>query len=110
MLSQVFMNPTNDLVFKHLFGSNDHVNLLISLLSALTGRKIEEITFLGNETVPGNKQLKAGKAIIDVYCRDEDHNKFIVEIQNDAEENLLQRFMLYFSRAYYGQLNPKAKL
>jgi predicted transposase/invertase (TIGR01784 family) len=110
MLSQVFMNPTNDLVFKRLFGSNDHVNLLISLLSALTGRKIEEITFLGNETVPGNKELKAGKAIIDVYCRDEDKNKFIVEIQNDAEENLLQRFMLYFSRAYYGQLNPKTKL
>lgn len=110
MLSQIFMNPTNDMVFKRLFGSNDHVSLLMSLLTALTGRKIEEITFLANETVPGNKQLKFGKAIIDVYCCDDKKNKFIVEVQNDAEENLLQRFMLYFSRVYYGQLTAQKKL
>lgn len=103
----MFMDPTYDAVFKRLFGSNDHKNLSMSLINALcefTGRdRVTSVTFLNQETVPGNSLIRGGKTMVDVYCETEDQHKFIIEIQRKPENEIIERLMLYFSQMYLGQ-------
>lgn len=68
----VFADPKTDFVFKKLFGTEDHKDLLIALLNALLGltedRGIVDVTFLRGEERPPVRELKF--SVVDVKCRD----------------------------------------
>lgn len=107
----MFMDPTYDSVFKRLFGSNDQKNLSMSLINALCDLKgkdqVTTISFLNQENVPGNTLIRGGKTLVDIYCETDNKNKFIVEMQREPENELVERMLLYFAQMYIGQYDYK---
>ena len=107
----VFMDPTFDSIFKHLFASNDRKNLSMSLINALCNLegddRVTTIKFLNQETVPGSHLIQGGKTLVDIYCETDNKNKFIVELQRKPEKEMLERIMLYFAQMFIGQYDYK---
>lgn len=75
-----YLDLKNDLVFKKVFG--EHPHLLKSFLNAVLplpiDRHIEDLEYLPSEQVPIIPILK--RPIVDVKCRDNKGNIFIVAI------------------------------
>ena len=68
-----YLDPTNDVAFKRLFGIEEHKPLLVSFLNAILDLKgplqIKEIELLPQEQIPLLKEGK--KSILDVKCTDD---------------------------------------
>lgn len=91
-----YINPYTDFGFKKLFGTEMNKDLLISFLNALfSGHEvIQDVTFLNSEQL-GSAYLDR-KAIFDVYCENEQGEKFIVEMQK-AEQNYFKDRSVYYA-------------
>ena len=73
--------------FKILFGSEKSKELTESLLSAILGFDVVDITFLNTEDLPetlGEKPIR-----YDILCRDADRNKYLLEMQVKGHAGLL---------------------
>src|SRR4051812_24407979 len=72
MVRPVFADPKTDLVFKRIFGTEAHKNLLIALLNDLLGldapHRIVDLEYLTPEQVPHLDGHKL--SIVDVKCLD----------------------------------------
>ena len=92
-----YINPYTDFGFKKLFGTEMNKDLLISFLNALLEGQEKEITdvqYLNSEHF-GESYLDR-KAIFDVYCENEQGEKFIVEMQK-AEQNYFKDRSIYYA-------------
>ena len=98
-----YLDPTNDFTFKRIFS---HKNRLINFLNAIMklpeGLRIVELRYIPQEQVPELGHRKSG--LLDIKCKDESGNVFIVEMQNGYEQHLLKRLQYYASNAYASQL------
>ena len=97
MLTQErYINPYTDFGFKKLFGTEMNKDLLISFLNALfRGHEvIHDVTYLNSEHL-GASYIDR-KAIFDVYCENEQGEKFIVEMQK-AEQNYFKDRSVYYA-------------
>lgn len=92
-----YLNPTNDIVFKKLFGTEANKDLLINFLNAILERKGEDAIVDVDFTNPYNHQpstiLKV--SIVDVRCTDKIGNNYIVEMQVDPQSDYLARCHYY---------------
>ena len=72
-----YLDPKADLTFKKVFG--EHKELLISFLNALfhDEQVIKDVKYLNSEKL--GEGYGDRKAIFDVYCENEDGEKFILE-------------------------------
>ena len=66
------------------------------------GFRIVDLRYISQEEVPELGHRKSG--LLDIKCRDESDNVFIVEMQNGYEKHLLKRLQFYSSNAYVSQL------
>ena len=91
-----YINPYTDFGFKKLFGTEMNKDLLISFLNALFyGHEVvRDVTYLNNEHFGAS--VLDRKAIFDVYCENEQGEKFIVEMQK-AEQNYFKDRSLYYA-------------
>ena len=91
----IFADPFSDYTFKRLFGIERNKPLLIDFLNALLKpvKKIVNIQYLNVEKL-GNTR-KHRKSVFDIYCEDEDGNKFIIEIQKIQKPYFLGRTVFY---------------
>ena len=91
-----YINPYTDFGFKKLFGTEMNKDLLISFLNALfNGHEVvRDVTYLNGEHF-GDSVLDR-KAIFDVYCENEQGEKFIVEMQK-AEQNYFKDRSIYYA-------------
>lgn len=102
-----YLNPTNDVAFKKLFGAQDHKNLLISFLNTMLGlkgkRRIQQVELLPQElpSLMGDGK----RSILDVSCIDEAETRYIVEMQNQSIPEFAKRMQMYASHAYVCQLD-----
>ncbi len=107
----MFMDPTYDFIFKRLFSSSDHLNVPISFINAVCRYKgldrVATATFLNQEQLPGNTELRRGKTMVDIYCENQRGHKFIIEMQRGPDDHLISRLVLYFSRMFASQYGPK---
>ena len=92
--------------FKILFGSEKSKELTESLLSAILGFDVVDITFLNTEDLPetlGEKPIR-----YDILCRDADGNKYLLEMQVKGHAGLLQGLPHGECRGYErkGRRNP----
>ena len=73
-----YLNPYTDFGFKKLFGTEVNKDLLISFINSLLhGReKIKDLTYLNAEHLGVGEADR--KAIFDVYCENENGEKFLV--------------------------------
>ena len=94
-IKEKYINPYTDFGFKKLFGTEMNKDLLISFLNALFmgHQNIKEVKYLPTEHfgVYGDSR----RAIVDVYCEDENGGKFIVEMQNVYQQFFKDRSVFY---------------
>lgn len=90
-----YVNPYTDFGFKLLFGTDMNKELLISFLNSLLhGREvIKEITYLNAEHL-GTQEYDR-KAVFDVYCENEQGEKFLVEMQKGEQQFFKDRSVFY---------------
>lgn len=101
-----FLDPKNDVAFKKIFGTEKNKDILIHFLNdMLTFRgksPIQDVTFLKTNQDP---EIAARKtSIVDILCRDEKGNQYIVEMQVAKERGFEKRALYYASRAYSSQM------
>jgi predicted transposase/invertase (TIGR01784 family) len=91
-----YINPFTDFGFKKIFGEEASKPLLIDFLNALLPQqnKIIDLSFKNTEQL---RQTEADrKAIYDIYCENENGEKFIVELQK-AKQNYFKERTIYYS-------------
>ena len=84
-----------DFGFKRIFGTTPNKDLLINFLNSLFEgfQVIKDVKYLNSEHV-GDVYAER-KAIFDVYCENENGEKFIVEMQNAYQKYFKDRSLFY---------------
>ena len=90
-----YVNPYTDFGFKLLYGTDMNKELLISFLNSLLhGREvIKDVTYLNAEHL-GTQEYDR-KAVFDVYCENEQGEKFLVEMQKGEQQFFKDRSVFY---------------
>lgn len=112
-----FVDVTNDIAFRKIFGNENKKNALISFLNAViklpNNSIVNDVEILNPNQLP---KLSEGKStILDVKAKDNNGNTFIVEMQIAENEFFHKRVLYYTSQSYtsqigkgdeYGKLKP----
>ncbi len=90
-----YISLLTDFGFKRIFGTKPNKDLLINFLNSLFEgfQVIKDVKYLNNEHV-GDVYAER-KAIFDVYCENEQGEKFIVEMQNAYQKHFKDRSLFY---------------
>jgi len=101
-----FLDPTNDLVFKKIFGNEQKKGILMSFLNAVLDfqgdKEIIEVEILNPYQAPKIEDLK--ETILDIRATDKLKRNFIVEMQKEDKGDFQKRSLYYTSKAYVAQL------
>lgn len=91
-----YINPFTDCGFKKIFGEEASKHLLKDFLNALlpASSQIAELNFKNNEQL-GSGEIDR-RAIFDIYCENQNGEKFIVELQK-AKQNYFKDRTVYYS-------------
>jgi predicted transposase/invertase (TIGR01784 family) len=91
-----YINPFTDFGFKKIFGEEASKPLLIDFLNALLPQtnQIIDLSFKNTEQLGQTEADR--KAIYDIYCENENGEKFIVELQK-AKQNYFKERTIYYS-------------
>jgi predicted transposase/invertase (TIGR01784 family) len=91
-----YINPFTDFGFKKIFGEEASKSLLLDFLNALLPRQahIKQLNFKNTEQLGHSSDDR--KAIYDIYCENEQGEKFIVELQK-AKQNYFKERTIYYS-------------
>ena len=102
-----FLDPKNDIAFKKIFGSEKNKDILIHFLNDMITFKgnaqIKSVTFLTTNQEPETAIHKT--SIVDILCKDEKGNTYIVEMQVAKEKGFEKRAHYYASKAYCSQIH-----
>lgn len=101
-----FVDPTNDVAFKKIFGNEQQKEVLISFINAVLNltdeKEVVDIQILNPYQAPRIEALK--NTILDVRARDKRGISFIVEMQVDNVAGYKKRFLYYAAKAYSDQI------
>lgn len=94
-----FVNPFTDVGFKIIFGQEVSKPMLLHFLNTLLAgeRVITDISFLDKEQPAEYKEDRS--LIYDLLCETETKERIIVEMQNKAQPNFIDRCLYYCSQA-----------
>lgn len=91
--------PTNDFVFKRIFGYPGSEKITKRLLELIIEDDIESID-LGNSTIL-EKDLRDDKVgILDILAKGKDNTKYNIEMQMISKENIQDRMLFYWSKVF----------
>jgi predicted transposase/invertase (TIGR01784 family) len=92
-----FINPFTDYGFKRLFGTEANKDLLIDFLNQLLPQKhqIVDLQYARNEYIGVNELDR--KAVFDLYCVNQNGDRFIVELQKAKQVYFKDRSIFYSS-------------
>jgi predicted transposase/invertase (TIGR01784 family) len=95
MRKERYINPFTDFGFKRLFGTEFNKDLLIDFLNQVLGERehIRDLTYLNTEQ-QGRTETDR-KAVYDLYCENEQGEKFIIEVQNASHLYFKDRSIYY---------------
>lgn len=100
-----FLDPKNDVAFKKIFGTEKNKDILIHFLNDMITFKergpIKEVTFL--KTIQDPETAAKKTSIVDILCKDNKGNQYIVEMQVAKEKGFEKRAQYYASKAYISQ-------
>jgi len=90
-----FINLFTDFGFKKIFGSEPNKDLLIHFLNTLLNgkEKIKDLVYLKSERL--GKRKAERKAIYDLFCENQNGEKFIVEVQRVEQQFFKDRSIFY---------------
>ena len=102
-----FLDPKNDFAFKKIFGTEKNKDILIHFLNDMLTFKdralIQDVTFL--KTIQDPETASKKTSIVDILCKDEKDNRYIVEMQVAKEKGFEKRAQYYASKAYISQVH-----
>lgn len=103
-----YVNFYTDFAFKKLFGTEVNKELLISFLNSLFEGKevIKDLKYLNVEHL-GHAAAER-KAVFDVYCENEQGEKFLIEMQK-AEQDYFKDRSIYYSTFPIQEQAPRGK-
>jgi len=109
---EVFADPTYDITFKMLFGSEKNKDVLISLLNSLLDfrdkKEIKAVEINNNElpVVPfSTEKSKLGvSSAVDVLCTTANGQKIAIEMQGQKTKYFLAREQEYMAKLLVGQV------
>ncbi|NME72921.1 Rpn family recombination-promoting nuclease/putative transposase [Flammeovirga aprica] len=95
MANSRYINPFTDFGFKKLFGEEQNKDILIDFLNTVLPEedKIEDLTYKSTEKLARHETDR--KAIFDLYCENEQGEKFIVELQRAPQTHFKDRTLYY---------------
>jgi predicted transposase/invertase (TIGR01784 family) len=98
-----YINLFTDFGFKKIFGTDMNKDLLIDFLNELLKdrEKIKNLTYLKTEHLGSSQEDR--KAVFDLYCENEQGEKFIVELQKVPQEFFKDRSIYYATFAVQEQ-------
>ena len=101
-----YISLLTDFGFKRIFGTDLNKDLLINFLNSLFNGEevIKDVKYLNSENV--GDVFTERKAIFDVYCENEQGEKFIVEMQN-AYQTFFKDRSLFYSTFQIREQAPK---
>lgn len=100
---QRYLDPTNDVGFKKVFGDKARLqDFLNSILRLPAGERISQIEFVPTDEIPDLGQGK--RSLFDLKCQDESGRYFLIEMQSQRTPGLMKRLQYYGSHAYVSQL------
>ena len=103
MTNNEAMNPTNDYIFKRIFGKEGNEEITKGLISAIIGKEIKKVEL--NESRILEKDLRDDKVgILDVRARLDDETIVNIEMQIVQNSNIEKRILFYWSKLYYSQI------
>ena len=96
---EIFADPTYDITFKMLFGSDKNKDVLISLLNSLLDfkgeKQIVDVTINSSDlSVEGISDIKGA---VDVLCTTRSHQKIAVEMQRKYKDYFLSYEELWYN-------------
>ena len=98
-----YVDLLSDIGFKHVFGREANKEILIVFLNeVLPDRKISDIEHIRNEQIPLNRKKK--KSIYDLYCKTDDGSRIIVEVQQEQQDDYVDRTLYYTTFAIQNQI------
>ena len=102
-MTDKYINLFTDFGFKRILGTESNKHLLISFLNALLdGRQVvKDLTIKKNEAVGETREMR--HAVYDLYCVNEQNDRFIIEVQRAPQEFFKDRSLLYASFAIQEQ-------
>ena len=103
MTNNEVMNPTNDYIFKRIFGREENKEITKGLISAIIGKEIKNVEL--NESRILEKDLRDDKVgILDVRARLDDETIVNIEMQIVQNSNIEKRILFYWGKLYYSQI------
>lgn len=101
-----FVDVTNDIAFRKIFGNENKKVSLISFLNAVInfpdGNKVVEVDIVNPYQLA---KLSGGKStIVDIKAKDQNGNTFIVEMQIAESDFFHKRILYYTSQSYISQI------
>lgn len=100
-----FLDPKNEAAFRRIFGSERNKDILIHFLNDMIVFKrkapIATVTFL--KTVQDPEIAAKKTSVVDILCKDEEGNQYIVEMQVAKEKGFEKRAQYYADKAYICQ-------
>jgi len=101
------VNPKIDLVFKKLFGTEQNINLLKSLVNSILPKE-EQVTTLQLKNPYNPSDYLSGKiSYLDIKATDETGKWFDIEVQVAPYDFFGMRLLFYWAKMYSAQLKSK---
>lgn len=111
MRQSKFVDVTNDVAFRKIFGNENKTEILISFLNAVLklegNERIKEIQIVSPNQFPRVAGEKA--SIIDVRAKDVKGRQFVVEMQMTSKRGFAKRVQYYTCRDYLMQIDSGEK-
>src|SRR4051812_48800780 len=106
MPRQIFADPKTDFVFKRIFGSEEHKDVLVAFLNDMLAldepHRVVDVELLSPEQRPAVAELKL--SIVDVKCKDARGVTYVVEMQVLQVEEFEKRVVYNVAKAYVNQI------
>ena len=106
-MSKVLLDPKVDFVFKNIFGSPNHKEILISFLNATLKPKKKIVSVDIKKTDIEKQYIEDKYSRLDVKATTSNDEIINIEIQLKNENNMVKRSLYYLSKMYEEQLNEK---
>lgn len=108
-MARRLLNPKVDFIFKKIFGSEKHPNILISFLNAVMKPDDKIVSVSINNTEITKDFLEDKFSRLDVKATTNKGEVINIEIQVKNEFNMIKRSLYYWSKLYEEQLSEGDK-
>ena len=104
-MRRTLLNPKIDFVFKKIFGSEEHPEILISFLNAVLKPKKPIVSVEIKNSDLEKEYIEDKFSRLDVKATTSNNEIINIEIQLKNEYNMIKRSLFYWSKLYSEQLN-----